>query len=74
MSMNEIKLWTITGRSASLVRMRAMRYLLAVAMITGLSGCACLPGGGKAQSALDALEQPSSTLSTAPDGIPSRRF
>ena len=54
--------------------MRAMRYLLAVAMITGLSGCACLPGGGKAQSALDALEQPSSTPFTAPDGIPSRRF
>ena len=53
--------------------MRAIRYLAIAAMIVGLSGCACLPGGGKASNALNVLEEPSSTF-TPRDEIPTRRF
>jgi hypothetical protein len=53
--------------------MRATRYLALLAILSILGGCACLPGGGTASNALNALEQPPSTF-TPRDQIPSRRF
>ena len=50
-----------------------MGYFAVLAVLTGLAGCACLPGAGTARNALDALEQPASTF-TPHDGIPSKRF
>jgi hypothetical protein len=53
--------------------MRAARYLALLAILSMLAGCACLPGGGTASNALDALEQPSQTF-VPKNQIPSRRF
>jgi len=53
--------------------MRAGRTLILVALLSILTGCACLPGGGKATNALETLKGSPSTQVSG-DEIPSRRF
>jgi hypothetical protein len=69
----EKTLWTTRRVGVNYRSMRAARILSLLAVLSALSGCACLPGGGKATNALDALKQPSSTFSRQ-DAISSNRF
>jgi len=53
--------------------MRVASCIAVLAVLTGLAGCACLPGRGTAANALDALEQSPSTFDRR-DEIPSKRL